>query len=64
MSGAARQRLNQLNALRDLAVMAVMLLHFSTRLSELYPEAARLRWSRPLGHLGVNLFFITSGFVI
>ena len=64
MIGAARQRLNQLDALRGLAAMAVVLFHFSTRLSELYPQAAPQAWSLPMGHLGVNLFFIISGFVI
>lgn len=64
MIGAARQRLNQLDALRGLAAMAVVLFHFSTRFSELYPQAAPQAWSLPMGHLGVNLFFIISGFVI
>ena len=64
MIGAARQRLNQLDALRGLAAMAVVLFHFSTRFSELYPQAAPQAWSLSMGHLGVNLFFIISGFVI
>ena len=64
MSGAVRQRLNQLDALRGLAAMAVVLFHFSTRFSELYPRAAPQAWSLPLGYVGVNLFFIISGFVI
>ena len=64
MSGAVRQRLNQLDALRGLAAMAVVLFHFSTRFSELYPQAAPQAWSVPLGYVGVNLFFIISGFVI
>lgn len=64
MSGAVRQRLNQLDALRGLAAMAVVLFHFSTRFSELYPQAAPQVWSFPLGYVGVNLFFIISGFVI
>ena len=64
MSGAVRLRLNQLDALRGLAAMAVVLFHFSTRFSELYPQAAPQVWSVPLGYVGVNLFFIISGFVI
>lgn len=57
-------RLVQLDALRGVAAMAVVLYHLSTRYNELFAPAVPASWSLPDGHLGVNLFFIISGFVI
>ncbi|WP_076068643.1 acyltransferase family protein [Sphingomonas montana] len=59
-----RSRLVELDALRGLAALAVMLFHFTTRYAELYPAAPPTRWSVPWGHHGVELFFAISGFVI
>ena len=58
------QRLGQIDALRGLAAMAVVLYHYSTRFGQLYPQAPQVSWALPDGHFGVNLFFIISGFVI
>jgi len=44
--------------------MAVVLFHFTTKFDELYGHAAAPLFSVPWGHLGVNLFFMISGFVI
>ena len=57
-------RLSELDALRGIAALAVMLFHFSTRFGELYPAGLQTGLALPHGHFGVNLFFIISGFVI
>lgn len=62
MSGP--QRLSQIDALRGIAAIAVVLFHFTTKFDELYGHAAAPLLSVPWGHLGVNLFFMISGFVI
>ena len=60
----AGQRLQQVDALRGVAALAVVLFHFTTRFTELYRPGQSLSLAFPHGHLGVNLFFIISGFVI
>ena len=57
-------RLVEVDALRGIAAMAVVLFHLSTRFEQVFPQTARPAVSLPDGHLGVNLFFIVSGFVI
>lgn len=57
-------RIVQLDALRGLAAMAVVLFHFTTKFRELYAPSAELPFEVSWGHYGVNLFFIISGFVI
>ena len=58
-------RFLELDALRGLAVLAVILFHYSTRYNQVF---GHLRQPFPLdfkyGYFGVNLFFIISGFVI
>ncbi len=61
-SGAGR--LQEVDALRGVAAMAVVLFHYSTRFRELYAPTPALPWEFAHGHYGVNLFFIISGFVI
>ena len=55
MSTPPPARLIQLDALRALAVLAVMLSHFSPTLTSLAPD---------FGRTGVRLFFVLSGFLI
>lgn len=62
-AGGAR-RLVQLDALRGVAAMSVVLFHFTTRFGELYHPAQPPWVSFPHGHYGVDLFFMISGFVI
>lgn len=64
MSTTSTHRLVQVDALRGVAAMAVVLFHFTTRFGELYPGNPSPFISFPTGHYGVNLFFIISGFVI
>ena len=58
------RRLVEIDALRGVAAMAVVLFHFTTRFVELFHPASLPSLSASRGHYGVNLFFIISGFVI
>ena len=67
----ASKRIQELDALRGLAAMAVVLFHFSFRYYELFGESgvSGVDSADPgglfrTGYLGVHLFFIVSGFVI
>lgn len=64
MSGSNPTRLVEVDTLRGLAAMAVVLFHFTTRFGELYPGNPKPSIAFPTGHYGVNLFFVISGFVI
>ncbi|HEX8446162.1 MAG TPA: acyltransferase [Sphingomonas sp.] len=57
-------RLAELDALRGLAALAVLLFHFTTRYQQIHGHARPLVWGVPWGHYGVQLFFVISGFVI
>ncbi len=61
---SASPRLAQLDALRGLAALSVVLFHYTTRYDALYGHTAAPWFSVPWGHVGVNLFFMISGFVI
>lgn len=58
------QRLVEVDALRGLAALSVVLFHYTTRFGELFGWKTAPTISVPDGHYGVNLFFIISGFVI
>lgn len=60
----SESRLREIDALRGLAALAVVLFHFTARISELYPMVGGPSIKFDKGHYGVNLFFIISGFVI
>lgn len=57
-------RLQELDALRGLAALAVVLFHYTTRYDELFGHEKQGYLNFSYGHLGVNLFFMISGFVI
>jgi peptidoglycan/LPS O-acetylase OafA/YrhL len=57
-------RIVELDALRGLAAVAVMLFHYTTRYDQLFGRAEPLRFEVLWGHYGVELFFMLSGFVI
>jgi peptidoglycan/LPS O-acetylase OafA/YrhL len=59
-------RLLPLDGLRGVAVLMVVVYHAYARWPELYPFGPAFRDFAPfkLGHLGVQLFFLISGFVI
>jgi peptidoglycan/LPS O-acetylase OafA/YrhL len=56
------QRLGHIDALRGFAAAAVCWYHISQG-GNMVPEGP-LRWTSSLGHLGVEIFFVISGFVI
>ena len=57
-------RIGDLDALRGLAALAVVLFHYTTRYDQLYGHVGRPWLEFPWGHFGVQLFFGISGFVI
>ena len=57
-------RIEELDGLRGLAAIAVVLFHYTTRYSEIYGRETGLPFEFPYGNLGVELFFGISGFVI
>lgn len=57
-------RMLELDALRGLAALAVVLFHFTTRYQDLYGHTTVPSFFFANGHYGVNLFFMISGFVI
>lgn len=62
--GAGRGRIVQIDSLRGVAAVIVVLFHFTTKYRELYAPTLALPFDIWWGHYGVNLFFIISGFVI
>lgn len=59
-----RPRLRELDALRGLGALAVMLFHYSTRFHELFPGSPHVPFSFIGGNYRVLLFFAISGFAI
>jgi peptidoglycan/LPS O-acetylase OafA/YrhL len=57
-------RVNELDALRGLAAVAVMLFHYTSRIQEIYSMGDKPLVSFDQLYFGVNLFFIISGYVI
>lgn len=66
MPGAQRSgsRLLELDGLRAVAVIGVILFHYLQRYAEHYPYGATILPPARFGWLGVDLFFIISGFAI
>src|SRR5438094_6534358 len=58
------KRLAEVDALRGVAALSVVLFHYTTRFAELYQPTPAAAVSFQGGQYGVNLFFIISGFVI
>jgi peptidoglycan/LPS O-acetylase OafA/YrhL len=64
MSTSERDRLLELDVLRGLAALAVVLFHYTTRYTLLYGYHSVPDFAVPFGYLGVLFFFCISGFVI
>ena len=64
MSISRSNRLLEVDALRGLAALAVVLFHYTTRFTDLFPSTVQPIVVYPHGHYGVGLFFVISGFVI
>jgi peptidoglycan/LPS O-acetylase OafA/YrhL len=60
----SRGRLSELDALRGIGALCVLVFHYSTRFHELFPQAAHVPFSFPGGNYRVLLFFTISGFAI
>lgn len=59
-----KQRLTELDAIRGLAALAVLLFHYTTYYEHLYGHRGSGLPSFALGCHAVNLFFMVSGYVI
>jgi len=59
-----RKRLVEVDALRGLAALAVVLIHYLDRFDELHDHATEPLFWVPWGARGVQVFFVISGFVI
>lgn len=57
-------RILELDVLRGLAALAVVLYHYTVRFDEVYTHTADMQLFFAPGQYGVNLFFMISGFVI
>ena len=64
MNAPSSQRLVEIDALRGIAALSVVLFHYTTQFKKLYSPGGWTDFEFTHGHLGVNLFFIISGFVI
>src|SRR5579864_8086350 len=59
------QRIESLDSLRGLAVLMVLFFHYTCRFQPAYyGYPSRPAIALPFGNLGVQLFFVISGFVI
>jgi peptidoglycan/LPS O-acetylase OafA/YrhL len=58
------KRFEALDALRGIAALLVVIYHYSTRYYEIYPQLNSLGFTIEFGKLGVNMFFVISGYVI
>ncbi|WP_313809597.1 acyltransferase [Sphingobium sp.] len=59
-----RSRLTELDALRGIGALCVLVFHYSTRFHELFPQATHVPFSFLGGNYRVLLFFAISGFAI
>ncbi len=62
--GSSKARLAELDALRGIAALAVVLFHYTVKAPEILPRVATVDHGFVLGNYGVQLFFAISGFVI
>jgi peptidoglycan/LPS O-acetylase OafA/YrhL len=58
------RRIYELDVLRGIAALGVVLYHYTTRYDQLYGHSSELAINFAYGRFGVPLFFMISGFVI
>ncbi|MFZ2996949.1 acyltransferase family protein [Sphingobium sp.] len=63
-SSLPRTRLTELDALRGIGALCVLVFHYSTRFHEIFPQASHVPFSFLGGNYRVLLFFAISGFSI
>jgi peptidoglycan/LPS O-acetylase OafA/YrhL len=61
---AGTKRLSELDGLRAVAALSVVFYHYFSRWDDVLPYGSAVQPAARFGALGVNLFFIISGFVI
>lgn len=59
-----REEIRPLTGVRGVAALWVLFLHYSQELRALFPEVGAMAWLYGRGHLGVDVFFVLSGFII
>ena len=59
-----RGRLTELDALRGIGALCVLIFHYSTRFQEVFPGTEHVPFSFPGGNYRVLLFFTISGFAV
>lgn len=64
MDNKANVRINELDALRGIAALSVVLFHYTAKYREFFGYNFSEQFDFKYGHYGVSLFFIISGFVI
>jgi peptidoglycan/LPS O-acetylase OafA/YrhL len=57
-------RMLELDALRGIAALSVLLFHYANQFDQTYHHMGRFYYSFGVGQYGVQLFFVISGFVI
>jgi peptidoglycan/LPS O-acetylase OafA/YrhL len=57
-------RVREIDALRGIAAICVMIFHYSVVFPRFFPDAPSVPWKFEAGSYGVFLFFVISGFVI
>ncbi len=60
----ATARLTQIDGLRAIAALTVVLYHYTSRYDAIFVHVPAMQWSVPLGSMGVRLLFVVSGFVM
>lgn len=62
--GAGKSRIHALTGIRAIAAVGVIAYHFNTEFTALIPGWSSLSWLIVQGGLGVDLFFLLSGFIL
>jgi len=60
----SNKRLSELDALRGIAAISVVIFHFTAKFREFFGYHFSSKFDWAFGHYGVELFFVISGFVI